>query len=211
VSDAEDRLLLLKSQEEEAAGQASGLAAVFVDATGRFAAQWIGEHVKRAVTTEHEHTSSLVADNKLQELKAALAATQEAAPGATKEALSDLPWAFRRPGGTGTESGGLGLPAHSPLERGSAGRPPSAVDVPLRVVLGEAGRILDQFGYPKAADWSRSGGYRYPYGLDLSDEANAALDAAAKVDTRVLELRKQIRDLEREMGEARAKAAWDEL
>lgn len=206
---AENKLLLLKHQEKEAVGQASGLADVFVAATGRFVAQWIGDQVKATVTSEHEHTLSLGTD-RLKELKAGLAAAQQAAPAATKKALMSLPWAFRSPGETGNTSGSPGY-FRSPLAPASKGRAPNAVTEPLRVILGEAGRILDQFGYPKAADWKKSGGYRYAYGLDLSEEANAALDAAARADEKVLELRWKIGDLEREIGESRAKAAWDEL
>jgi hypothetical protein len=178
-----------------------------VEATGRFAAEWIGEQVQRAVKKEHEHTLSIGAD-KLKELKADVAAAQRAAPAATKKALRDLPWAFRSPGVPASDSGPFS-DSYSPLALRS-GRAPDFVANPLRLVLGEAGRLLDKFGYPKVNDWQKSGGYGYPYGLDLSDEANAALDASARADVEVMELRKQVKELERQIGEAQAKAAWDE-
>ena len=209
TTDAEKQLLLMKHQEKQAVGKASGLADVFVDATGRFAAEWIGEHVQGAVKREHAQTLALGAD-RLKELKADLVAAQEAAPAATKKALKGLPWAFRSQDEPASDSGPFSH-SYSPLAPRSGGQAPDAATNPLRFVLGEAGRILDKFGYPKADDWRKSGGYRYPYSLDLSDDANAALDATAKADVEVMELRKQVRDLERQIGEARAKAAWDEV
>lgn len=206
-TDAENRLLLLKHQEKEAVGKTASLADSFVEATGRFAADWIGKHIENVVKREHEHTLSLA--DKLKELKADLAAAQHAAPAVTKKALKGLPWAFRFADAPASGSGPFSH-SFSPLGRRSGGRAPEAVMDPLRLVLGEAGRILDRFGYPEADDWKKSGAYRYPYGLDLSDEANVALDAAAGADVEVMDLRKQIRELERQIGEARARAAWDE-
>ena len=52
-TDAENQLLLRKHQEREAVGKASDLADSFAEAVGRFAADWIGEHVQTAVEKEH--------------------------------------------------------------------------------------------------------------------------------------------------------------
>jgi uncharacterized iron-regulated membrane protein len=206
-TDDERQLLLLKGLVKDAVGKASGLADVFVEATGRVAAEWIGKHVQSTVRREHEHTLALGTD-KLKELKADVAAAQEAAPAATKKALKDLPWAFRSAEEPAKDSGYSS--SFSPLALRSARRAPDSVDKRMRVVFGEAGRILDKYGYRIGDERQKSPGYRYPYGLDLSDEASAALDAAAKVDGEVMELRKEIREQERKIGEARAAAAWDD-
>lgn len=208
TTDAEKQLLLLRHQEKQAVGMASGLTDVFVEATGRFAAEWIGGQVQRAVQQEHEHTLSLGTD-KLKDLKADVAAAQKAAPAVTKKALRDVPWAFRSQGVPASDSGPFSH-SYSPLALRSGGRAPDVVTNPLRLVLGEAGRILDKFGYPKAEDWKKSSGYAWPYGLDLSEEVNAALDASAKADVEVMELRKLTKELDRQIGEARASAAWDD-
>jgi len=209
TTDDERQLKLLKHEEKDAVRRASGLADAFVEVVGAFAADWIGDHVQSEVKSQHAHTLSLGSD-RLKELKADLAAVRQSTPAATKKALKGLPWAFREDVEPSPQHG-MFAHSFSPMGRHSAGRPPDSVGHPLRLVLGQAGRILDAYGYAKLQDWKRSGGYRYPYGLDLSNEGNATLDAAAKADVEVIELRKQIRELERQIGQARAAAAWDEV
>jgi hypothetical protein len=207
-TEAENRLLLLKHEEREAVRKAAGLAEVFVDATGRFAADWIDEYVRKAVTGEHAHTLTLGAD-RLRQLKADLVAAKDAAPTEAKKSLNSLPWAFRG-SETQSEANPYGRP-HSPLAPRSARRAPEVVNNAVRPVLGAAGRILQTYGYPNFEGWKRSGGYRFPYGFDMSEEAIAALAAASSADVEVMELRGKIADLERQIGEARAIAAWDEV
>lgn len=209
-TETEKQLLLLQHRETELVGRASGLADVFVEATGQFAADWIGVHVRGEVEREHEHTLTLGQD-KLRELKADVAAAQREAPGRTEDALKGLPWGFSHAPDDKAPKSSNYTSDYSPLALRSPRRAPDVVTKGLRGVLGEAGRILDKYGYPGGSNWKAGGtGYRYPYGLDLSEEANNALDAAAQVDGEVIKLRKQIIELKRQIGEARAKAAWEE-
>lgn len=198
----------LERREEEAIATASRLAESFVEATGRFAADWIAKHVNEEVRREHAHTLSLGAA-KLKQLKADLNVVVEATPARTQASLEALPWSHRRPDESVDDSSYPSY-AYSPLRPRDTGNPPEPVAGPLRLILGEAGRLLDSYGYPKAADWKQHGGYRYPYMLELSAEAKTSLRAAADADESVMKVRGEVKDLERRIGEERARAAWDE-
>lgn len=205
---ADELLRELERREEEAVATASRLAESFVEAAGRFAADWIAKHVNEEVRREHAHTLSLGGE-RLKQLKTDLKLVIEATPARTRDSLGDLPWSYRSPDETIDDSS-YPRYAHSPLRPRETGNPPEPVAGPLRLILGEAARLLDSYGYPKAAEWKQHGGYRYPYGLELSAEAKTSLGTAAEADEGVMKLRGEIKDLERRIGEERARAAWEE-
>lgn len=207
-SDAADELRDLERREEEDVATASRLAESFVEAAGRFAADWIAKHVNDEVTREHAHTVSLGGE-RLKQLKADLKVVVAATAARTRESLEDLPWSYRSPGETVDDSN-YPRHAYSPLKPRDAGNPPGAVAGPLRLILGEAGRLLDSYGYPTAADWKQHDGFRYPYFLELSPEAKTTLSAAADADASVMKLRAEVKELKRRIGEERARTAWDE-
>jgi hypothetical protein len=205
---ADDELRDLQRREEEAVATASRLAESFAGAAGRFAAEWIAKHVNGEVTRAHAHTLSL-GSKRLKQLKADLKVLVEATPARTRESLEALPWSYRNPGETVNDAS-YPQYAYSPLRPRDTGNPPEPIAGPLRLILGEAGRLLDSYGYPKADNWKQHGGYRYPYMLELSAEAKASLRDAADADATVIKLRGEVKHLQRRIGEERARAAWDE-
>lgn len=209
----EDQLAELEKEQKRLVQRTKRLADKFVSAAGRFAADWIGEHVREVVGRQHEHARDTY---ELAEMKAETSAAQAAAPMRTWTALQDLPWVYRetpdqRARGTPTRS----IREESPMVLHSAGLATHPVDEPLRRVLGQAEGILRQHGYrDEGSDWEDprpdGGAYRLRSGFVLSDEVRAALDAAATSDTEVLKLGQKIGALKDRIAEARARAAWDE-
>ena len=202
----EEKLDLVRQQLKKTTGQSSGLAALFTDVAGQFASEWIGQFVADRVKSDHATTLTL-GPNRLREMKADVAAAQERAPAETKTAFAKLPWAFNGAHNPAKDQNYNSVPSQMAIR--SKKQAPSSVDKPLRRVLGEAGRVLVKYGY-KFDSWRSGPGFEYPNHLELSDSVENALKSAADADSRVVDLLRQVAELEKKIGQARAAAAWDE-
>lgn len=197
--------------------QARALTDVFVAAAGEHVADWIGEHVRKIVTTEHEVTVAL--GPKLTDLKAALAKVQAAAPAKTKSVLKNLDWLWTRGRDEPLRDTGSYPPvATSPFHIydntfGNSFRVPRQIEESLSVAYGDAGPLLKRYGYKDAENFvplkHQTTGSRYRYGADLSDAGKRALKAAADADDLIGRHRQAIQKRRKELHEAAATSAWD--
>ena len=217
TDDINEMLVPMFEEDARLVGRARGLTDVFVAAAGEHVADWIGEHVRKIVTTEHEVTAEI--GPKLTDLKAALAKVQAAAPGKTKTLLKDLDWLWTRGRDEPLRDTGTYPPvATSPFHIydntfGNSFRVPRQIEESLSVAYGEAGPLLKRYGYKDAENFvplkHQATGHRYRYGADLSEAGQRALKAAADADDLIGRHRQAIQKRHKELHEAAATSAWD--
>lgn len=198
--------------------EARRLAGVFEEAAGAFAAEWMAERVRNAVTTEHEVTAAL--GDRLSDLKAGLVKLQEAAPRKAKAALKDLPWVWKQAWDEPRPRSGV--PDHSPMhvydghsgQYGARLQCPRVVEDEIKTVVGDLGPLLKRYGYTAAENYKpatyQGKDYRYQGWVEVTREFLQALRTAGNADDKIIEHRESIAKRRRELKEKRAAAAWDD-
>jgi hypothetical protein len=217
TDDINEMLIPMFEEDARLVGQARGLTDVFVAAAGEHVADWIGEHVRKIVTIEHEVTAAI--GPKLTDLKGALAKVQATAPAKTKAVLKDLGWLWTRGRDEPLRTTGSYPPvATSPFHIyddtfGNSLTVPRLIQESLSVAYGDAGPLLKRYGYKDAENFvplkHQTTGNRYRYGADLSEAGKRALKAAADADDLIGRHRQAIQKRRKELHEAAATSAWD--
>jgi hypothetical protein len=208
IVEDEARLKALEESEERLTRETSSLSDVFADAAARWVAEAIGVRVRAVSEQQHAHTLSLREEGRLADMKAEVAAAQDAAPDRAKAALASLPWEFRRSIDDGDRSNYTSNYSPLQLMNSYPKSPPTSVTQALSPVAGIAHTLLEGYGFAETGGWRR--GTKHSHDPGLNDEAYAALERAAESDTKVLKLRRDIRALRTAIGEAKAKVAWDD-